>query len=1033
MAACNRALLATLICLAATSQAQDPASLREATRKALHDSLLPPPVAQAHSVFAQCVTLGDRSLLTAPFASTAEVDAFVDAIDWQAVSERYQANDRWFTTATTPTVIPRQPVTITWSLVPDGTFIPGYPDIGQPDGGSVLFSTMNAAFAGVGGEAAWRAKFTQIFNWIGERTGITYVEVTDDGAPFPFTPGSNTTGQVRGDVRISMRPFAGPSGVLAYNYYPDTGDMVIDAQDISLWRDALNDYRTLRNMLSHEHGHGLGYGHVLPAPPSAGGGTKLMEPFLATRFDGPQQDDLRGFQYQYGDGYEPDNTPAQATLLGELTGTTPLRTANAALESGTETDLFAFTLTQPGLRGIFRITPIGTTYLQGPQSGTPPPAPVNAQSILDLTLDFLDADGSTVLATAASAPIGQAEVLPDVDLETIPPGTYYVRVRSSTPTDDIQRYNLELRAFLSTGDCNQNGLEDRYDLASVADAPAADQCGDAFPISPYETYAGSTAGATNDGTASCGSSNGSPDRWYLYIPTRDGTLDVDLCGSGFDTVLSILEGCGGPEIAGSACSDDSDACGPGSTTSRLEGIPVRGGVRYLIRVSGKNGAAGPFTLYSEGPDALPGRETDHDGNLGVDACDPPQPVATITNFNLLFNYGETHPDFTTIPPVLGTPQVPGFSGSAPAGSTEIGMASTPALANQFATWRRNLGVQLKRDLIYRVRTNLRTDATPGASNWVRFRFGGDFAEANGQSELGFASNAASLPTGSPRTIEMYHWSKCDSGGTSAPNQPDQPGYSFDLIDESPTIGGHFAAISNIEVDSIARGALGRPTTLRNKGIANLTWEDGFSPPPDDLTPFTIEDGYTVGILNDPGSQVSLVSDVGTPVLGAMNLMFSSPPTGDHTGFASLYVNRTDNPQDLIVAPQPDKIYSMDVWITPATPPNTTSQRPPLLRMRFIADQVSFNHGQISTTIYNMNPDPNFDGAYDNPAGLHFTGRATHYASFWRPNLDTDAQPNTDSIFFVDLLFNRRGTSAVRPTGTYTIERFAILEYDAPTF
>ncbi len=376
-------LVAAAIAICSATQAQEADRLREDTRRALHESILPAPFIQAEGIFGQCVTLGDRSLLMSPFASTAEVDAFVDAIDWTMVAQRYQANDRWTQTATTPSVQLRQPVTITWSFVPDGTFIPGYDDIGQPDGGSEIFAVMNGAF-GATNEAVWRAKFTQIFDWIGARTGISYVEVTDDGAAFPFTPGSNTPGATRGDVRISMRPFAGPSGVLAYNYFPDTGDMVIDSRDISLWSLPLNDYRTLRNMLSHEHGHGLGYGHVIPAPPEPGGGTKLMEPFLATRFDGPQQDDIRGFQYQYGDNYEPDNTAATAKLLGELTGTTPLRTIDAALERNNEVDLFAFTITQPGMRGNFRVTPIGTTYLQGPQGGSS--SSVNALTVHNLRL-----------------------------------------------------------------------------------------------------------------------------------------------------------------------------------------------------------------------------------------------------------------------------------------------------------------------------------------------------------------------------------------------------------------------------------------------------------------------------------------------------------------------------------------------------------------------------------------------------------------------------------------------------------------------
>jgi hypothetical protein len=101
-------------------------------------------------------------------------------------------------------------------------------------------------------------------------------------------------------------------------------------------------------MLMHEHGHGLGYSHVDPTV-----GVKLMEPFLNTGFDGPQQDDIRGFQLQYGDNYESNNTPGAATAIGPMspTGTVAAscrsRRTEAALETGTSVDYYSFEVLDP--------------------------------------------------------------------------------------------------------------------------------------------------------------------------------------------------------------------------------------------------------------------------------------------------------------------------------------------------------------------------------------------------------------------------------------------------------------------------------------------------------------------------------------------------------------------------------------------------------------------------------------------------------------------------------------------------------------
>src|SRR5690606_21210921 len=131
-------------------------------------------------------------------------------------------------------------------------------------------------------------------------SGITFIyEPNDDGVPLS----SNNRGilGVRGDIRMSAVTIDGSSSVLAYNYYPDHGDMVLDPDT---W---LNSPRSLQNLIMHEVGHGIGLAHVCPVQ-----NTKIMEPFITSSYFGPQHDDIRGVQYFYGDVAEPDNSPAQA-------------------------------------------------------------------------------------------------------------------------------------------------------------------------------------------------------------------------------------------------------------------------------------------------------------------------------------------------------------------------------------------------------------------------------------------------------------------------------------------------------------------------------------------------------------------------------------------------------------------------------------------------------------------------------------------------------------------------------------------------
>ena len=93
-----------------------------------------------------------------------------------------------------------------------------------------------------------------------------------------------------------------------------------------------------------------------------------------------------------------------------------------------------------------------------------------------------------------------------------------------------------------------------------------------------------TCGHVQDYTASCGA-NSAPDLFYRYVPAANHTLAVSVCGSGFDTILYVLEN--GIEIA---CNDD--YCGLQSQIV----VPVVAGRTYIIGVSGFSTACGLYTL-----------------------------------------------------------------------------------------------------------------------------------------------------------------------------------------------------------------------------------------------------------------------------------------------------------------------------------------------------------------------------------------------------------------------------------------------------
>jgi len=386
--------------------------------------------------------------------------------------DRFQFATRWMSTAMMPGGSPLgKPVTLTWSIVPDGTFVEGFN--GEPDAPSNLRARLNTIY---GSQAVWLPILQAVFDRWSQVSGLNYVyEPNDDGAALQEPGGAASpffgAVGVRGDLRISGHTIDGNSGVLAYNFYPDIndgvgGDMVIDTGD-NFFSDITGNSVRLRDVMMHEHGHGMGQAHVCPIET-----WKLMEPFVATNFDGPRHDDIRHAQFSYGDVNEPNDFAAEATNLGSLDcGSLSLGDLPAPVGpiAGAITEVpFASTLSLSDVNDddFYRITvagaatlnltatPLGFLYDDSAQacsggsgsccSGNP----INSLTTVDLAVNILKADGTTLVASANAGGAGQKEVLTDVLLPTA--GTYYIQIKPAGAMDNAQFYHLDVSAKPAT-------------------------------------------------------------------------------------------------------------------------------------------------------------------------------------------------------------------------------------------------------------------------------------------------------------------------------------------------------------------------------------------------------------------------------------------------------------------------------------------------------------------------------------------------------------------------------------------------------
>ncbi len=341
---------------------------------------------------------------------------------------RFQIGARWTTTASDfSTGSQGTPITLTYSFPPDGALAD---NLSGQNRSNQLNSWMNSLY---GSPAVWQGLFQQVFDRWGQLINVTYIhENNDDGVE------ANTLGGqigVRGDVRIFAVSLDGNSGVLAYNMFPNQGDMVFDAFD-SFFNSFSQNSRRLRNVAAHEHGHGLGFNHVCPANQ-----TKLMEPFVSTLYDGPQLDDILAGQRNYGDPNEINDNAANATDLGNWFVGRSDSVENMSIDDNSDIDFYKIVTTQP-LEIDVTVSPDAGIYQQGPQtqscsSGTT----TNYNTKQDLKVSLRDSNGTTTLIQVNDTSAGSAEHL----LYTLnAPGTYYIVVDDASNNNSIQRYRMDI-------------------------------------------------------------------------------------------------------------------------------------------------------------------------------------------------------------------------------------------------------------------------------------------------------------------------------------------------------------------------------------------------------------------------------------------------------------------------------------------------------------------------------------------------------------------------------------------------------------
>jgi hypothetical protein len=181
---------------------------------------------------------------------------------------------------------------------------------------------------------------------------------------------------------------------------------------------------------------------------------------------------------------------------------------------------------------------------------------------------------------------------------------------------------------------------------STVPGPLNDTCANATTLIPGLSYPGDTRCARGEGPSVC-AGNSSPDVWYVYVPTQNGTLHLSTCGSveSFDTCLSVFRNGCTPAAHVTGFNDN----GCANNLSAIS-VPIVAGHLYYVRISGVDNQAGSFLLDTSFTSSTPACYPNCDNSTA-------SPVLNVQDFTCFLqryaaNDSYANCDNSTVAPVL---------------------------------------------------------------------------------------------------------------------------------------------------------------------------------------------------------------------------------------------------------------------------------------------------------------------------------------------------------------------------------------------
>jgi hypothetical protein len=166
--------------------------------------------------------------------------------------------------------------------------------------------------------------------------------------------------------------------------------------------------------------------------------------------------------------------------------------------------------------------------------------------------------------------------------------SFQLRVNPPLTPSDAGTYHATATGPCGTPASSSNAI---VQLDPAFPAATNDVCLDAMPVGMGTNVlapAQSPCGAyINDPANSASCFNGAlkTDRWFAFTPSSAGNYRVETCGANYDTVLSLFDDCGGPELA---CNDNyttGPSAGCTSNRSRIGSYALSAGETYYIRIA----------------------------------------------------------------------------------------------------------------------------------------------------------------------------------------------------------------------------------------------------------------------------------------------------------------------------------------------------------------------------------------------------------------------------------------------------------------